>query len=87
MEETQFMIKFVNGEYKKFDDDRFRLEIDEDGQYKVISRIHKNVVLEMPDKSNILYVQYKIIKRQKSEPEIKDTSEVNTNIAEDVQND
>ena len=66
MKETMFIIDFVNGKSKKFDDDRFRLEIDYDaGSARVYSRITKGLVLDIPTLANVTFIHTNVIKKQK----------------------
>lgn len=64
---TMFIIEFINGKLKKWDDDKFKLEMSEDGKsLKVFSRITKEVALDVPNTDNILYIHYNIVKRDKN---------------------
>ena len=66
---TMFIIEFINGKLKKWDDDRFKLEIAEDGQsLKVYSRITQEVALDVPNINNVLYIHYNIVKKQQKQP-------------------
>lgn len=61
---TMFIIEFVNGKMKKWDDDRFKLEIAEDGKsLKVYSRITQEVALDVPNMDNVLYIHHNIVKK------------------------
>lgn len=63
---TMFIIEFVNGKLKKWDDDKFKLEMSEDGKsLRVYSRITKEVALDVPNTDNVLYIHYNIVKRSK----------------------
>jgi hypothetical protein len=64
--ELMMIIEFVNGKQKKFDEDRFRLSVNEEGDgYRVVSRITKETVLTIPDKSNVLYIHEHIVKKNR----------------------
>lgn len=63
--QTLFIIEFINGKMKRFDDDRFKLEIAEDGKSaKVYSRITQEVALDVPNMEHVLYIHYNILKKQ-----------------------
>ena len=67
MNETMFIIEFMNGKTKKFDDNRFRYEIDYDGagSMTVWSRITKNKVLDIPTLANVAFIHVNVIKKQR----------------------
>ena len=80
MQETMFIIEFMNGKQKRFDDDRFRYEVDLEAKTMMVySRISKGVVLVIPNLDNIAYIHPNVIKKPKRnakvEEEIEEVSE------------
>ena len=66
MNETMFIIEFMNGKTKKFDDNRFKYEIDYDGgSMRVFSRITKGLVLDIPTLANVAFIHTNVIKKPK----------------------
>ena len=83
---TMFIINFVSGATKKFDDDRFKLEVDLDSNSaKVYSRITQEVTLEIPDLKNVCYIHKNVIKRNdnRNKPEEKIDAPFNPALMED----
>lgn len=66
MNERMFIIEFMNGKTKKFDDSRFRYEIDYEGtpSMRVYSRITKGLVLDIPTLANVAFIHRNVIKKQ-----------------------
>lgn len=87
MNETMFIIEFMNGKTKKFDDNRFKYEIDYDGgSMRVFSRITKGLVLDIPTLANVAFIHTNVIKKPKyktytdeaQEPEVEDPIDEST---------
>jgi hypothetical protein len=97
MNETMFIIEFMNGKTKKFDDNRFKYEIDYDGgSMRVFSRITKGLVLDIPTLANVAFIHTNVIKKQRKpnnfDKEVDDIKEMSVEEAmlmatEDVAND
>lgn len=62
--ETMFIIEFISGKQKRFDDDRFRMDWSDDHEsFKVYSRITGDIVLDVPCVGNVTYIHHNIIKK------------------------
>ena len=81
MNETMFIIEFMNGKTKKFDDNRFKYEIDYDGgSMRVFSRITKGLVLDIPTLANVAFIHTNVIKKKldvRIKPEVKELIDPN----------
>lgn len=88
MNDKMFIIEFMNGKTKKFDDSRFRYEIEygESPSMMVYSRVTKQLVLDIPTLANVAFIHRNVIKKPKyktytdesQEPEVEEPIDEST---------